>query len=233
MKSVSICVLTVLLVTSAAFAQEREGFAGRPITSNLFMPTGNTLNSGEFSIGIGPVEYGITDNVQIGTNLLLFIFQFYNADLKVSFIDTERQAFAAGLGFGYFDLDLFGAEGDVSFTSLSPYLAYTTSIGPKTRMHFSGNYSYFEGDADIEDAEATASTSGTSVAVGVEHSLSNKTKFVGDVGYDVTFEGLRFGGGVLWGWEVFRLKLGLQYFSPKGIGGLVLPYIGLWWRFDG
>jgi len=100
-------------------------------------------------------------------------------------------------------------------------------------MHFSANYSYFDSDFSVDDVEAEAATSGTSVAVGIEHGLSNKTKFVGDVGYDLDFEGLRVGGGVLWGWEVFRLKLGLQYFSPKGVGGLVLPYIGLWWRFDG
>ncbi len=223
----------VFVMSSHAIAQ-KEGFDGRPITNNLSMPTGNTLNAGEFSIGIGPVEYGISDNVQLGTNLLLFIFQYYNADLKMSFIDTEKQAFAAGLGVGYFDLNaLTDAGGSFSFLSLSPYLVYTTAIGTKTRMHFSGNYSYFESDVDIDEVEAEASTSGTSLAVGVEHSLSQKTKFVGDVGYDIDFEGLRFGGGVLWGWEVFRLKLGLQYFSPQGVGGLVLPYISLWWRFDG
>ncbi|MDT8323377.1 MAG: hypothetical protein RRA94_04625 [Bacteroidota bacterium] len=233
MKHVLALLFVFALVSVTAQAQT-EGFAGRPITNNLSMPTGNTLNAGEFSIGIGPVEYGLSDNVQIGTNLLLFFFQYYNADLKVSFMDTEKQAFAAGLGVGYFDLEaLTDAGGSFSFLSLSPYLVYTTAIGEKTRMHFSGNYSYFESDIDIDEAEAEASTSGTSLAVGIEHSLSQKTKFVGDVGYDIDFEGLRFGGGVLWGWEVFRLKLGLQYFSPKGVGGLVLPYIGLWWRFDG
>lgn len=233
MKHVCILLLLFFLAAPDALAQ-KEGFEGRPITNNLYMPTGNTLNAGEFSIGIGPVEYGITDNVQLGTNLLLFIFQYYNADLKVSFVDTEKQAFAAGLGVGYFDLNAISSVGgSFSFLSLSPYLVYTTSIGEKTRMHFSGNYSYFESDVDIDEVEAEASTSGTSLAVGVEHSLSHKTKFVGDVGYDLDFEGLRFGGGVLWGWEVFRLKLGLQYFSPKGVGGLVLPYISLWWRFDG
>ena len=224
-------VLAVLFAASPLLAQE-EGFAGRPITSNLFMPTGNTLHAGEFSVGLGPVEYGITDNVQIGTNLLLFIFQFYNADLKLSLIDTEQRALALGVGVGYFDLS-FGV-GDVSFTSISPYVAYSFPIASKTRMHLGANFALIDGDADIDDAETlNASVSGTSVSAGIEHSLSNKTKFVGDVGYDVEFEGLRLGGGVLWGWETFRLKLGLQYFSPKGYNALVLPYVGLWWRFRG
>jgi hypothetical protein len=222
----------MLLLTAGPLMAQEEGFAGRPITSNLSMPTGNTLHAGEFSVGIGPVEYGITENVQIGTNLLLFILQYYNADLKVSLINTEHQALALGLGVGYFNLDVFGA--DANFTSISPYVAYSFPLASKTRMHLSANYSNISGDADIDDADdLSASISGTSVAAGVEHSLSNKTKFVGDLGYDVEFEGVRVGGGVLWGWETFRLKLGLQYFAPKGFSGYVFPYVGLWWRFRG
>ena len=102
-------ILTVLIVfflASTCSLAQTEGFAGRPITNNLSMQTGNTLNAGEFSVGIGPVEYGISDNFQLGTNLLLFIFQYYNADLKLSFMNTEREAFAAGLGIGYFDLNV-------------------------------------------------------------------------------------------------------------------------------
>ncbi|MCB2205215.1 porin family protein [bacterium] len=232
MRSVYTIVFLLVFAATSAYSQQ-EGFAGRPITNNLSMPTGNTLHAGEFSIGIGPVEYGISENVQLGTNLLLFLFQVYNADVKVSFVDTEREAFAAGLGVQYFNLNLLSGDNDVSLTSLSPYIVYTMPVGQKTRLHLGANYSYFEADVGVDEVEATASTSGTSVSAGVEHSLSQKTKFVGEAGYDIDFEGLRVGGGVMWGWEVFRLKLGLLYFSPKGIGGLVLPYVGLWWRFDG
>ncbi|MCZ7557035.1 MAG: porin family protein [Bacteroidia bacterium] len=232
MKRIATLFLLTIFLAGSASAQEKTGFAGRPITNNLFAPTGNTLHQGEFTIGIGPVEYGITENVQIGTNLLLFILQYYNADLKVSFINTEERAFAAGVGVGYFNLKVFGA--DAGFTSFSPYIAYSMPVGPSTRLHLGANYTHFEADVDIDDAEElNASTEGTSVNAGIEHSLSNKTKFVGDLGYDIEFEGVRLGGGVLWGWDSFRLKLGLQYFSPKGYTGYVLPYIGLWWRFDG
>jgi hypothetical protein len=227
----AVLVLSIFMATSA-YSQEQTGFAGRPITSNLFAPTGNTLHAGEFTVGIGPVEYGITENLQIGTNLLLFIFQYYNADVKYSFIDTETRAFAAGLGVGHFNLNFRGIGGDASFTTLSPYIAYSMPVGPSTRLHLSANYTNFSSDVSIDDVEASATSAGTSVSGGIEHSLSNKTKFVGDLAYDLDFEGIRVGGGVLWGWETFRLKLGLQYFTPKNIGGLVLPYIGLWWRFD-
>ena len=232
MKSFLTLVLLTFIAVAPLQAQE-EGFAGRPITTNLSMPTGNTLHGGEFTIGLGPIEYGITDNVQIGTNLLLFLFQYYNADLKVSLINTEQQALALGVGVGYFDLN-FGSEGDISFLSLSPYAAYSFPLSTKTRMHLAANFTHFEGDSDIDDAdELNASLSGTTVSAGLEHSLSNKTKFVGDLGYDVDFEGVRVGGGVVWAWETFHLKLGLQYFAPKGYDGLVLPYVNLWWCFRG
>ncbi len=48
--------LVVLFLVSMCAQAQTEGFAGRPITNNLSMQTGNTLNAGEFSIGIGPVE---------------------------------------------------------------------------------------------------------------------------------------------------------------------------------
>lgn len=231
MKLLYTLALLVTLSASPLLAQE-EGFAGRPVTSNFSMHTGNTLHAGEFSVGIGPVEYGITDNLQIGTNLLLFIFQYYNADVKYSLIDTEQQALALGLGVGYFNLSVFGS--DVSYTSISPYVAYSFPVGQKTRMHLGANYSSISGDVDIDDAEdLSASVSGTSVSAGIEHSLSNKTKILGDAGYDIEFEGMRVGAGVLWGWETFRLKLGLQYFAPKGYDGYVFPWVGLWWRFRG
>ena len=228
----SLLVLSLLLISSAS-AQEKTGFAGRPITENLFGPTGNTLHQNEFTIGIGPVEYGITENLQIGTNLLLFILQYYNAEVKYSIINTETQALAVGLGVGHFDLNAWDSDADLTFTTYSPFVAYSMPIGPVSRMHLSANYTYFSGSVNIDDAEASSTSSGTSLTAGVEHSISNKTKFVGDLGYDIDFEGIRAGGGVLWGWDSFRLKLGLQYFAPKGTDGFVLPYIGLWWRFDG
>ncbi len=56
-------VVFALAILAMPLSAQQEGFAGRPITTNLGMPTGNTLHAGEFTIGIGPVEYGVTENV--------------------------------------------------------------------------------------------------------------------------------------------------------------------------
>ena len=87
---------------------------------------------------------------------------------------------------------------------------------------------------DIEDYEPEESSSGTEVLGGIEYSISHKTRLLAEGGYDLTFEGMRLGGAVLFGWEKFRLKLGVSYFEPKNTpGGFTLPIIGLWWRFNG
>ncbi len=68
---------------------------------------------------------------------------------------------------------------------------------------------------------------------GLNTATPTKQNFLADIGYDATFEGLRLGGGVLFGWTKFRLKLGVAYFNPAGSGDFTLPQIGLWWRFRG
>ena len=222
--------LIFLVLASSAVAD--EGFEGRPITNNVWTATGYTLNKGEFIVGLGPIGFGITDNVQVGTNILLYLFQYYNANAKINLTKSPTMALATGMDFGYFNLDVLDVG--TSFTSLSPSAAYTRNVGTSTNLHFQVQYSYFSSESDIEDAEVKSTSTGTSVFSGIEYSLSQKTKFLGEVSYDVTFEGFRLGGAVLFGWEKFRLKLGVSYYNPEGAGtGFTLPVIGLWWRFMG
>jgi hypothetical protein len=225
--------LVFLVSASSGFAE--EGFEGRPITNNLWMPTGYTLNRGEFAVGLGSIGFGVTDNVQVGTNVLLYLFQYYNGNAKVNLIELPDMALAAGVALGHFDLDLSGdSDDEISFTSLSPYLSFSRNLTGNTDLHLAGQLTHFSGDVDIEDAEVEWSSTGTSVSGGLEYSLTHKTKFLAEGGYDFTFEGFRVGGGVLFGWEKFRLKLGVGYYNPKDVsGGFTLPVIGLWWRFMG
>lgn len=225
--------LAFLVLTASGFAE--EGFGGRPITNSLWMPTGYTLNQGEFTVGIGSIGFGITDNVQVGTNVLLYLFQYNNGNAKVNLVELPDMALAAGVHLGHFNLDLSDDPDDeITFTSLSPYLSFSRNLTENTDLHLAGQLTHFSADVEIEDAEVEWSSTGTSVSGGLEYSLTHRTKFLAETGYDFTFEGLRVGGGVLFGWEKFRLKLGVGYYNPKGVsGGFTLPVIGLWWRFMG
>lgn len=229
-KSYIICIsMLIIFLSGSVFAN--KGFDGRPITNNVMMPTGYTVNKGEFLVGFGPIAFGISDRVQVGTNVLLFIVQDYNASLKISFIKDEKKALSAGLKIHTFDLDVLGVDTD--FTSFSPYAVFSTKVGKATFLHLGGQYSYFNTEIEIEDTKAESTSTGTSVYFGIEHSYSHRTKFLAETGYDYTFKGFRAGGAVLFGWDKFRLKLGINYFNPENSDGFIFPVISLWWRFKG
>ncbi len=219
----------VASVTSGLAAE--TGFKGRSITENVYMPTGFTLNQGEFKIGLGSVGYGISDRVQVGTNILLYLFQIYNANLKVEVLDSENLNVATGLTLNHFNPAVFDTE--EGFSSFSPYVAVSPRLSERAVFHMTARYAYFSEEGDWDGDDITSIVNGTSFLVGLEYSLSNKTKFLSETGYDSTFNGLRLGGAVLFGWEKFRLKLGITYFKPDDTPGFTFPVIGLWWRFNG
>lgn len=228
----TIILLVMILLAVQLYAD--VGFKGRPIINNIGMQTGYTLNRGEFLIGIGSIGFGITDNFQLGTNILLFLLQAYNVNLKMSLIKTDNSAFSAGLSYYSFKWEIF--DNETSVNSFNPFATYSFSAGKDTRIHLGVQYSIFsteDEDEDVEDAEIGPTTQGTSVFTGIEYTLSNKTKFLAEGGYDLTFDGMRVGGAILFGWTTFRLKLGVNFFSPKDGESFTWPVIGVWWRFKG
>ncbi len=67
---------------------------------------------------------------------------------------------------------------------------------------------------------------------GVEYSVSRRMKLLAEAGYDASFKSFQLASAVLFGWDTFRLKLGVSYFRPEEYRpGVTLPVIGLWWRF--
>ena len=230
MKCMSVFAVLVLVVAGSTVAQ--SGFEGRPITSNAFGKTGYTLHKSEFAIGLGPIAFGLHENFQLETNLLLWAFQVYNVDAKAAVIKNDDQAFALGVSAYRLSLDVLG--GDDVFTAVAPYASYSHRLSDNVVGHVGGQYAHFsaeDDDADIDDAEASASATGTSFTAGIEYSLSNRTKALFDGSYDTTFEGARVSGAFLFGWTRFRLKLGLSYFAVEDTG-FVFPLVGLWWRFN-
>ncbi len=208
-----------------------RGFVGRPITRNVMIPTGATLNRGEYIVGLGPVSYGISDRVQVGTQVLLLLFRYLNADLKTALIKSEPLALAAGLAWESFSVDVAGIEN--RYTSLSPYVAVSPRVSEKTTFHFVGRYSFFTSHPDLRLAESSANAAGTSISAGLDFSLSNRMKLQCEAGYDTTFEAYRSGAAVLFGWERFRLSLGVSYRTPRHSPAGAQLMVGLWWRFGG
>lgn len=240
MKSVVTTGLVVTIIISLFTLPARADFTDRPLTNGLFNPTAHTLRQGEFIIGLGNILFGITDDFHVGTNLLLYIFQIYNAGAKIHLIESGDTDLGLTFSFASFSLSGTSDEGeetDLDFSFISPGMVVSHKFSGTMGMHLGGQYSYNTSDYEVDETEVTSSAaSGTSVYLGLEKDISPRTKVLGEVGYDITYEGLRFGGGFIMGWDKFRLKLGLQHFSGSNEAGdysFVFPVIGLWWRFMG
>lgn len=224
------CVLLVLILGSVITPLiAQTPFENRPLPHGLTMPTGSVLNHREAIVGLGYVAFGVTDRCQVGTDLLAIFFKTYGVDLKYAAIKNDSSSLSVGLNVRFFYMNVIGTENH--FLSTSPFLAYTKKVGQYTRLHIGGMFSFFTGNEDVQDADVESSIVGSSFYIGTEHDLTPRIKFLTEAGYDLTFKGSRIGGGFLFGWTKFRLKLGAQYYNPDGPADFVNYVIGLWWRF--
>lgn len=227
--------ITAFLLLIVTFLQAADGFKGRPITTNVWMPTGYTLHDCEFMIGFGSIAYGITEEAQLETNVLLDLLTLFNAGIKVNVLNDENGSLAVGAQYLHFNVNtfnLYNYSDDNKFIIdlISPYIGFTSILDEDWKVHIGGNYSYLMSDISIDSIEVSGFFSGTSVSAGLEYSLSNKTKFLGDFSYDLTFKSIKPGGAVLWGWKTFRLKIGGGVIIHKSSLTFV-PVIDMWWRF--
>ena len=211
----------------------RRGFKNRNILNVMKMPTAFALKKNEFIIGLGSVYYGISDHLQVGTNLFLFLLQDRNVQIKVNLYNTSKYAFSTGLRFDDFQLLTF--DNETNYSSLAPYGAFSISMSETVKLHFSGQRSmvWTSENVDIDDATATWFVQGSNTACGIELSASHLTKFVGEIARDFTYERIRTGGAIIWGWEKLRLKIGLNSYLYKDGSKPIIPSFNIWWRFDG
>jgi len=229
MKKILMAIMACLLFIGPALAE--PGFRGRAPLNNVTMPTGFTLNQGEFLIGLGPVGYGFSDRFQFSTNILLYLVQVYNGDLRYRLLKSDSLNVAAGARFDY--LNLHGFTNQTEFLATSPYISLSSKVNDRLTLHLSGQWSFFSSDVDAVQDAVREHVSGTSVLAGLEYDVSPRTKMLAEAGYDATFRGPRLGGAVLFGWETFRLKLGVTWVRLEGGFDFAMPVIGLWWRFKG
>jgi hypothetical protein len=206
------------------------GFEGRPIVNNVSIPTGTTLAQREIILGLGNVCLGLTNRLQVSTNVLLYLLQIYNGALKYGIHQSESFNLSAGLEFNY--VNIGEGEDKFEFSSISPYLAASYKASERWNIHVMGRLSKFAGYEEIQGVEVLGYITGTTLMAGLDYSLSRRMKLLAEAGYDASFKIVHLSSAVLFGWNSFRLKLGVNYFRPENYHpGITLPVIGLWWRF--
>lgn len=90
--------------------------------------TAATLDQGEFLAGVGPLAYGITNELQVDTTPILFLLNIGTAGIKYHFLEIEDMRFSAylqGLKFFKSDLNSWSAELLLDATSNGHSMTHT------------------------------------------------------------------------------------------------------------
>lgn len=189
------------------------------------IPTAYTLNEDEFQVGIGPVYYGITEDFQVGTNMLSNILGVFNADAKYNFLDKPGLGLAGGAGWMYFKI------ADDSYNALLLSLNASFVLKSNLKLHTGGTVALIpDFDLDEDTTYTGGAASGTMVPVELEYNLSEHSAILAGAGYDLSFGAFSAGASYLHSWEKFNLKVGAHYTAGDG-WDYITPIIGLWWRW--
>lgn len=223
---------------------------GKEVDNNLLTPSPYTLKASEWQIGIGPVWYGITDNLMVGTNLFSLLFLNINIGAKFNFLD-ENKGSPLGLGFfgNFYQFRLIDITWNIISGGLSAGLKIMkpkgTSRKGESNIYMAASFSQVSVSGDVSDTTITwTSPTGTSLSFGFDYFTSGNVRIAGDVLYtlpqkisNISVKGMFwFSGGLHIAWKNFNLKLGLGT-SPELLSSdfplKFLPVINLYWRFGG
>lgn len=95
-------------------------------------PSPFTLSAGQLVYGTH-LAYGITDFLQVSTDVVRDIFKFFNASAKVSLLDFPEFALSPTFGFETYNLrDIQDSNPDLRVTSWQPGLVAAVSLIPDT-----------------------------------------------------------------------------------------------------
>ncbi len=191
--------------------------ASQPILGYTHMvPTPLTLNAGTLVYGTY-FGYGITDFLQIGTNIIADINQFYNADAKLNFLDTEDMALSAIVGWDHYNYnDISATNPDLAVTTWSPGLVYGYALAPRFAWFAKGVLNYSDVTLVNDGIETSGLMRGANIGSDVSWaygSKGTKSKELGNVlstgvSYDVSYK--IFGVGLSHHWGGFQL--GFHYY---------------------
>ncbi|MEW6056651.1 MAG: hypothetical protein AB1540_08550 [Bdellovibrionota bacterium] len=102
-------------------------------------PSPLTLSAGRLVFGTD-VAYGVTDFFQIGTNVVRDVYQFFNANAKVSLIELDEFALSPTFSFETYNLkNISELNPDLRVTSFMPGLTTAYGLAEDLALFVAGN----------------------------------------------------------------------------------------------
>lgn len=204
-------------------ALECSVFANSSVENPLFgythlLPSPFTLPAGKWVLG-AQTAIGITDSIQLETDVISTLFKIYNGRAKLSLLDFPGFAVGIYLGYQYVNLnDISSSNPALGLSTWMPGGVIGTEIMPYLALFFGGNLSY----PNFDPSALSLSTSGYIQGSQLESDLSwaynpqkNKTGNVLSSGftYNTTFN--FYGVGISHHWPGFHF--GIHYYPNAAV----------------
>lgn len=202
-------------------------------TSNILFafphlsPSPLTLPAGRLLLGT-QVSYGVTDFLQLQTDLLRDLYGFYNAGVKLQIWDTELAAVALTLGFETYNPNDFCAScSSVQITSWQPGVAVALLAIDRLAWFGAANLNYQKFDVTLAEGTSHSSIRGARLSSDLAWAYHPPTQkrdisnvLAAGVSYDFSY-GL-FGIGLSHHWPGFQV--GFHYY-PNADQRKILPIL--------
>ncbi len=215
MKRFTRCLLlSVLLISSFPVARAHASQVENPLFGYThLLPSPFTLPAGRLALGTS-VAFGITDFLQVGTDLLRDIYQVYNANAKLGVLDYPEFALGLSLGYETYNYNNIDPRNpDLSVSSWQPGGVFGFETLPGLALFFGGHLNFSDITLQTEGIQTSGYVRGALVESDVSWAYNPKKKSIGNVlsagvTYDPTYKIAGF--GVSHHWRGFQV--GIHYY---------------------
>jgi hypothetical protein len=189
------------------------------------LPSPFTLPGGRFVLGTD-VALGITDFLQVGSNILLDAYKIYNVNAKLALLDYEGFALALTGGYESYNLhDQDSGNPDLQIKSFLPGAVAGFSISPTLAAFVGGNLNFTSQALTTNGIATSGYSRGASAETDLSWAYNPHKKGIGNVlsgglSYDFTYQ--LVGVGLSHYWRGFHL--GVHYY-PNATQNKFLPII--------
>ena len=231
MKKNLFCKSAVLLLLVAPLNQSVAAENGLFGYTHL-LPSPLTLPAGTLVFGTD-VSFGLTDFLQVGTNLLSNFYNVYNVNAKAALVDYPSFALAVTGSFVQFNYqDIDPRNRDFAVSSLLPGVIAAVEVAPALAWFIGGNLNYTS-QSLVTSGYMTGASIGSDLSFAYNALKKTRTKGLGNavsagVSYDLSYK--LAGLGISHHWPGFHL--GIHYY-PGADRYAVRPIIagGGVWKF--
>jgi hypothetical protein len=131
-----------LLGVVCLFFLSVNGNAGPIVGYTHLLPGPRTLPQGRLAYGT-VFAFGVTDFLQVSTNVLRDAFKLFNAQAKLSVIGLDKFALTPFVSFETYNLkDVYTSNPDRRFTSWQPGVVTALELFPELSVAIGGNLNY-------------------------------------------------------------------------------------------